>query len=111
MVYVIHRAVYRILDFFHHWYVDGSRVLAHKFMSVLEEMDKSFAIKLTIKYFFQPLYKDYTVVGRILGVIFRSGRILIGGIFYLVMVLIFLVVYLVWIFIPPAILILAATNF
>jgi len=111
LIYIVHRAVYRALDFFHHWYVDGSRVLAHKFVSVLEDADKSVAIRLTLRYFFQPLYKDYTVVGRILGVIFRSGRILIGGVFYLFLGLIFLVIYLVWVLIPPVIIYLAATNF
>ncbi len=111
LVYLINRAIYRILDFFHHWYVDGSRLLAHKFVSILEEVDKSLAIRLTIKYFFQPLYKDYTIVGRVLGVIFRLGRILIGGVLYLFLGLVFLVIYLVWVLIPPVIIILAATNF
>ena len=111
LFYLIRRAIYRILDFFHHWYVDGSRVLVHKFVSVLEGADKSIAIRLTVRYFFQPLYKDYTVVGRILGVIFRSGRILIGGVFYLFLGLVFAAVYLVWVLIPPAVIFLAATNF
>ena len=111
LFYLINRAVYRVLDFFHHWYVDGSRVLAHKFVSILEEVDKSVAIRLTLKYFFQPLYKDYTMVGRILGVVFRSGRILIGGIFYLFLGAVFLAIYLVWVLIPPVILLLALVNF
>lgn len=109
LVYVIHRALYRILDFFHHWYVDGSRFLAHKFISALEEADKSLAIRLTFKYFFQPLYKDYTIVGRILGVVFRSGRIFIGGVFYLFLGLIFLLIYAAWLLIPPAVVFFALT--
>ncbi len=80
-------------------------------MSVLEKADKSLAIRLTLKYFFQPLYKDYTIIGRILGVVFRSGRILIGGVCYLFLGLIFVVVYLIWVLIPPVIILLAATNF
>lgn len=111
MVYLVRRAFYRIADFFHHWYVDGSRVLAHKFISILEETDKSLAIRLTLKYFFQPLYKDYTVVGRILGVVFRSGRILVGGIFYLFIGVVFLVIYLVWVLVPPVIALLAVKDF
>lgn len=103
--------MYRVLDFFHHWYVDGSRVLVHKFVSILEEVDKSMAIRLTLKYFFQPLYKDYTIVGRILGVVFRSGRILIGSVFYLFIGVVFLAIYLIWLLIPPTIALLALTNF
>lgn len=102
--YLIHRFFYRILDFFHHWYVDGSRTIAHHFISTLEEIDKSFALVITLRYFFQPLYKDYSVIGRILGVIFRTGRIVIGVLVYVVVTAFFLVFYLAWIALPAAVL-------
>jgi hypothetical protein len=108
--YLIYRLFYRIGDFFRHWYADGSRVIAHRFISTLEDVDQSLAVAITLRHFFQPLYKDYSVIGRILGVIFRTGRILIGGAIYLVIAALFFAFYLVWIAIPAAIIFLVLKN-
>jgi hypothetical protein len=110
LVYLVQRFFYRFFDFFHHWYVGGSRVFAHAFISTLEAADRTFAVKITLKYFFQPLYKDYTAIGRILGVVFRTGRILIGAVIYLAIALIFVAAYLVWLAIPATIIFYAARN-
>jgi len=99
-VYLVRRFFYYVFNFFHHWYFHGSRNLARYFLSVFEGADKTFAVKITLKYFFQPLYKDYSAVGRILGVFFRSMRILMGLGVYAFLAAIFLGVYLVWILIP-----------
>lgn len=108
--YLIHRFFYRIFDFFHHWYVDGSRTIAHRFVSTLEEIDKSFAIVITLRFLFQPLYKDYTVIGRILGVIFRTGRIVIGACVYLFVIALFLAFYIAWVLIPAALIFFAVRD-
>lgn len=100
LVYLGNRFFYRLFDFFHHWYIDGSKVFFHHFISFLERLDRRFAVKVTLRYFFQPLYKDYSIVGRILGVIFRSGRIIIGTVAYLFIAVIFLAIYLLWLLAP-----------
>jgi hypothetical protein len=102
--YLFHRFFYRIFDFFRHWYVGGSRVIAHTFISTLERIDRSLAVKITLQHFFEPLYKDYSMIGRILGVFFRSARILMGGVVYVVVTAFFAVVYLTWLMVPPALL-------
>src|SRR3989338_6587640 len=107
IVYITHRALYRLGDFFHHWYVSGSRYFFHIFISRLEELDKGFAFKVTVKHFFEPLYKDYSILGRILGILFRSGRIVVGGVVYAIMAVVFVVVYLLWISIPIGLIIYA----
>jgi len=99
-VYLVERFFYRFVNFFHHWYVDGSRWLGHKFLNLLSDMDKTLAIQITLRYFFAPLYGDYSIIGRILGVIFRTGRIVIAAVFYLFITIIFILVYLIWIAIP-----------
>ncbi len=109
-IYLIQRFFYRIADFFHHWYVDGSRAIGNQFMVTLQATDQAFAIKITLRYFFQPLYKDYSVIGRILGIIFRTGRIIIGGVVYLLIVVAFAIVYIAWLALPVAIVWVAATG-
>ena len=100
--YLLHRFFYRIFDFFWHWYVGGSRMIAHAFISTLENIDRSFAVKITLEHFFEPLYKDYSVIGRMLGIIFRSVRVVLGGVVYLIVAALFVVAYLVWIMTLPA---------
>jgi len=100
LVYLVQRFFYRLFDFFHHWYVDGSRSSFHYFLSVLEVVDRTLAVRITLRHFFEPLYRDYTIIGRILGVIFRSGRLLVGGVIYGLLTIIFLAIYLAWLLIP-----------
>jgi hypothetical protein len=110
-VYLAQRFFYRIFDFFHHWYIDGSRAIGRSFMATLEATDQSLALKVTVRHFFEPLYKDYTVIGRILGVIFRTGRVIIGLVSYLFLAAVFLLAYFVWISIPFLIFYYAAKTY
>ncbi len=100
LTYLIERAGYRMIDFFHHWYVDGSRRMLHSFMSLFERLDAVFALRITITHFFEPLYKDYTVVGRIVGVVFRSLRIVLALAVYAATAAILAAIYLAWIATP-----------
>ncbi|MEK7195134.1 MAG: hypothetical protein AAB655_00375 [Patescibacteria group bacterium] len=102
-VYLIYRLFYRLGAFFHHWYIDGTRKITHRFVSVFENADRILAIRVTLRYFFHPLYRDYTALGRILGVVFRSGRILIGLVIYGFLLVVFSVILIIWISIPPLI--------
>lgn len=110
LIYVIHRFLYRLVDFFHNWYVHGSRNFTHWFVSTLESVDRTVALKVTLRHFFEPLYKDYTIVGRILGIVFRSGRVLIGFVVYAVLTVVFLFIYAAWLTLPPAVLYYAAKG-
>jgi hypothetical protein len=102
--YLFHRFFYRIFDFFRHWYIDGSRMIGHTFITTLENIDRSFAVKITLDHFFEPLYKDYSLIGRILGFIFRSGRVAFGIFIYALIGICFAFAYLAWVAIPPTLL-------
>jgi hypothetical protein len=100
LTYIIDRFFYRFLLFFYHWYINGFSAIADNFMKTLKDMDKTFAVAITLRYFFEPLYKDYSIVGRILGIIFRSGRVLIGFVVYFFTAMLFLCIYIIWALIP-----------
>jgi hypothetical protein len=99
-LYLLSRLFFRISDFFHHWYVDGSRALLHHFVSFFESLDQTFALRVTLRYFWKPLYGDYSIVGHIFGFFFRSARLILGGIIYLFCAVIMLAIYLVWLILP-----------
>lgn len=109
--YLVQRFFFRVIDFFHHWYTDGSRLFSHRFFTLLGDLDQTIALRLTLKHFFEPLFKDYTIVGRVLGVIFRLGRVLLGFIIYPVVGFLFLFFYALWLVIPPFIALYALNLF
>ncbi|MDR3581652.1 MAG: hypothetical protein P4L67_00045 [Candidatus Pacebacteria bacterium] len=111
IVYLGQRFFYRIFDFFHHWYVDGTYAIGRRFMATIEAADRSLALKVTIRHFFEPLYKDYTIIGRILGVVFRTFRVAIGAVVYLFLAAMFIVIYLAWLAIPVLIIYYAAKTY
>ncbi|MEK7147179.1 MAG: hypothetical protein AAB772_02900 [Patescibacteria group bacterium] len=100
IIYLAERALHRIFEFFRHWYVRGFLNFSYKAIEVLEGLDQTFALKITIRNFFSPLFGDYTILGRILGFIFRSGRMIIGLIVYSIVILFFIVAFSFWVFIP-----------
>lgn len=98
--YILKRLLFRVKDFFHHYYVDGTRFLFYEFINFLERIDRSVAFRITFKNFFVPLYRDYSIIGRILGILFRSIRLLGGGVIYIFLGIIFLLLILFWFLLP-----------
>lgn len=110
-LYLLNRLFFRVSDFFHHWYLDGSRAIGHRFVSIFEGLDQTFAVRVTLQYFWKPLYGDYSIVGHIFGFFFRSARILIGTAIYTILALVMLGIYIIWLVIPFAILFLAYSAY
>lgn len=99
--YLLNSFLYRFTEFFRRWYFGSFKICVHFLVSVLEKLDRRFAIKITWRHFFEPLYQDRTVVGYVLGFVFRSGRLIIGAAIYAVIILIGAFFYLLWLLIPP----------
>lgn len=99
-LYLLNRFFFRISDFFHHWYIDGSRVYAHRVISALSDMDRVFAVRITLHLFGKPLYGDYSVIGRVMGIVLRFFRVLVGLVFYAAIILVALIFYMAWLIIP-----------
>ena len=100
LVYLVNRFFYRIFDFGRDWYIGSFLYIGRHTINFLESLDQIFAWRITLKNLFQPLYQDHTIVGHTLGFIFRSLRMIIGGIIYLFIFIIAAAIYLAWIAIP-----------
>lgn len=110
-IYLVDRLVFRIRNFFHHWYVHGTRRIAHDGMNLFESLDQTFALKITLIHFFEPLYGDYSVVGRFFGIVLRAARLLVGGVIYSVIAFAWGVVFLLWWSVPVVIMIFALYSY
>ena len=100
LIYLVQKFFYRILKFVYNWYIGSFWVIGHFAISVFEGIDQHFAFKITIKHLFEPLYQDRTILGYILGFIFRTIRVLLGAVVYAFLFLIVAGVYVVWAVIP-----------
>lgn len=99
-LYITWIFLHRIAEFFHHWYVHSFIIYGHAVISFLEKLDKLFAFRITLRHFGKPLFQDRTVVGYFMGFVFRGGRILLGGVVYLLVLLLAVFVYVVWALMP-----------
>lgn len=99
-IYLLRHAVYRIVEFFRHWYIHGFLRAGDWTIGFLERLDKWFALRITLKNIFKPLYQDYSFIGYIWGFIFRSARLFAGGIIYIVIILAAIGLYAIWAALP-----------
>lgn len=98
--YLFKQFVFRLGNFIRHWYLGVGIFWWGKLLKVLSNLDKTFAVHITLKHWLEPLYQDRTIMGYILGFIFRTSRIIIGSIVYFFIGIFFAILYLIWILIP-----------
>lgn len=94
-----------VFEFLEHWYWGSFRAAGGKFIDLLRDWDRFFALKITFRHWLEPLYQDRTFIGYILGPIFRTGRIVLALIVYLITIFFVALLYFGWLIIPPAIVI------
>jgi len=100
ITYLLNRFIFRIKEFIRHWYIKSFFVYSQFIVSILEKLDRYFALKITWRHILEPLYQDKTILGYFLGFIFRFWRLAIGGLFYLLIILTAAGLYFVWLLIP-----------
>lgn len=91
----------RVFEFLEHWYWGSFRVAGGKFMELLQDWDRFFALKITARHWLEPLYQDRTFIGYVLGPIFRTGRIVVALVVYLVLAALAGLLYVLWLLVPP----------
>lgn len=100
LVYLTQRFFYRIWMFLSHWYLDGFRFFWGRGVRALETLDRFWALKITLKNFFEPLYQDHTAIGHILGFIFRFFRVATAAALYFLIIALALILYVLWGLVP-----------
>ncbi|OGM93336.1 hypothetical protein A2333_02205 [Candidatus Wolfebacteria bacterium RIFOXYB2_FULL_49_7] len=104
LIYLFDRFIYRMANFLRHWYVDSFTSYSRFIIARLEHMDRTIALKVTWRNLFQPLYQERNIFGYVLGFLFRSTRLIGGGITYAIVIVSASVIYLAWAGVLPYIL-------
>lgn len=98
--YLFNRFLHRLLKFLQRWYFGSFKIYSHFIFSLLERVDRKLAFKITLRNLFKPLYQDESFIGHILGFCFRTVRLMAGGIIYIILITIFILIYLAWLAAP-----------
>ncbi len=99
-----------IKNFFRLWYIEGSDSYWQKSFLLLGSFEQEIAVIPTIYHWLSPLYQDYSIMGRVLGPIFRTGRIIFGITFYFIIIVAIAIGYLVWMGLPIFVLVMILLN-
>ena len=100
LLYLTSRVFYRIFSFLKHWYVGAFFIISHQTLSFLEYLDRFWALRITLRNFFKPLYQDRSIIGYTLGLFFRTLRVIGGSIVYLLAIAIGAAIYILWALLP-----------
>ncbi|MDP2696106.1 MAG: hypothetical protein Q8O87_02525 [bacterium] len=84
------------MGFLRHWYVGGFFVISHHSLNILQLLDRRLALKVTFRHWLKPLYQDYTAMGYIFGLVFRTTRVFIASLIYAALILVAAAVYIIW---------------
>jgi hypothetical protein len=90
-----------IMNFFRFWYVESSKDFWNKEISFIRGIERDIGVIINLKLLFQPIFGDYSYMGRVIGPIFRLGRVLVGFAIMAVSIFALIIIYLIWIILPP----------
>ncbi len=99
-VYLGERCLFRIADFLRHWYWESARVYFNFVLDQFHNLDRFLAFRITLRHLFEPLYGDYSLVGRLLGFPLRIMRLAVAGLTYLILGGAAGALYLAWLILP-----------
>lgn len=98
--YLVSLFLHQLRLFFQRWYVGSFRAYGSCLLRLFHNLERVFALRLTFRNWFLPLYQDYTLLGYAFGFIFRSLRIGVAILIYLILAVIALSFYVVWLLLP-----------
>ena len=99
-----------IINFFYIWYIQSSKDFWHKEISFIKRIERDIGILINLKLLFQPIFGDYSYIGRVIGPLFRLGRVFIGLFIIFISFIVVLMIYFIWILLPPASLLMIFLN-
>ena len=98
--YFVRSLAFSIVFFLKHWYLDGFFAVARNVGLLLRALEKNLALKINLYFIFEPLYQERNIYGYGIGFLYRSMKLLFGGLVYAVIVLCGVAVYALWALVP-----------
>jgi len=90
-----------MFGFFYIWYVQSSKSFWTKEISFLKQVERDIGIKINLRLIAEPIYGDYSYLGRVIGPLFRLVRVLVGLLIVGTSFVLIILAYIVWVILPP----------
>ncbi|MDD2823464.1 MAG: ATP-dependent Clp protease ATP-binding subunit [Candidatus Daviesbacteria bacterium] len=87
----------RLISF---WYPESLVFFLRTLKNLFLLLEEDFAIKLMFKLLFVPLFHDASITGRMLSILFRLSRILLGLFAFVCVVILVFVIAIIWFTLP-----------
>ncbi len=98
--YLLGHLFFHITLFVRHWYVKSWHIYWDAVMNRAEAFDRVLAWRITLHHLFEPLYKDYSFLGYVVGFLFRFLRLVCAFIIYSLFFGCAAIGYCVWLVVP-----------
>jgi len=89
-----------MLSLIQFWYLQSPGWTYQTFLKTIDHLEGSIGVKSMIQNISKPLFQDYSIQGRLIGLGIRIMRICLGGLFYGLIALLFAFLYLFWLLFP-----------
>ena len=98
---LLYRFLKGLRNFLYFWYIKSSGDFWRSEISFIKGIERDIGIIINLKLITQPIFGDYTYIGRIIGPIFRLGRVIFGVIMVSFSLCLVAALYFFWILLPP----------
>lgn len=98
---IIEREIQGFNGFFKFWYIFGPVWFWQENWRVIGNFESVFATRAMLQHISEPIFQDYTRAGRIIGVLVRILRTVIGLVFYAGVIIVFIIIASLWLIAPP----------
>ncbi len=99
-----------VAKFVFKWYLTDSKTYWDGVISFIKFMDRDLGLVANIYNWTSPLYGDYSLIGKAIGPIFRTFRIILSAFAYLGIIIIAFFLYVLWLALPLGILAMIFLN-
>ena len=96
LTYLLRSIAHHLAGFFRDWYGRSFYFAFSKAFDTVRYLEQILALKVTLQFWFQPLYQDYSFLGYFLGLPARTARIIAGIFIYALVLVAFALAYIVW---------------
>lgn len=94
-------AVKNIYNFLYFWYIKSSKDFWKNEVEFMRSVEREIGVMINLKLITQPIFGDYSYVGRFLGPFFRFCRVTVGLMILLISFVFTILIYIIWILLPP----------
>ena len=100
IVYLLKRLLFYIESFIRTYYIEGTHFFWRTYQNILYNLEERLGVFLNIRYFWIPLWQQYSFAGYLVSIPIRILKIVGGGIIIIIISLMYSMLYCAWLILP-----------